>query len=164
MSTKRYLENAAYPAHLMVRAIEHYGLYVLPPTIPRDDVLLSLEQRTTAGGETFAAELGDVSQLVTWLIGVCGRQPQVEGYGHRSPGLGASPVLTLLRPAVGAGHADTMTWSADGQFVLVHIRHHSPDPSRQTAAHFARHELGGLLDWLAAAHVAMADRAQAARR
>lgn len=161
MSTSRYLDGAAYPAHLRVRAIEHYGLYVLPPTIPRDDVLLSLEQRTTGGGQTFAAELGDVAELVTWLIGVCGRQPQVEGYGHRSPGLGAAPVLTLLRPGVGAGHADTMTWSADGQFVLVHIRHHSPNPSQQATAHFARNELGALLDWLAAAHLALAERVAA---
>lgn len=145
------MQNTEAASIVRVHAVEHMALNVCAHR--NEEVFLQVVQRTTGDGRNFIADLGHVSRLVSWLVGVVGRQPRVKGYGTRTPD--HTPLITLVRDKVGAGHTDTMTWVADGQFVLVGVQHHSPNPTARAGAHFERHALGDVLDWLAAWHLAV---------
>jgi hypothetical protein len=146
---------AQYPDRLDVRAQDNAYLGVVVPRKTRDGALIDIGRLT---GYSYPAYLADISRLVVWLVGVVGRQPEVEGYGNRTPVEG--PVLTLLHPGQGMGHGDTMALAHIDGRVVVQIKHHSPGQQHVTA-HFAAADLGPLLDWLAEAHKDIADRQRA---
>lgn len=150
------MSTSRYPDRLRVRSLDNASIGVWAPRMRRDDVLIDISRGT---GYSYPATLSDVSRLIVWLVGVVGRQPDVEDYGNRTPTEG--PMLTLLSPGEGMRHGDTISLADNGESdtVTIHIRHHSPG-QQQITARFGRWALEPLLDWLAAAHMQMAEQAR----